>query len=404
MPTLAFENSQAQEVLRAEGSGMTPSAICYSHRSNLARDLESSLSRQSTEEHAFTVWMDKCGPCEEKDDTTDEPPENTASHLPTPSFALTLRRRIQTAWENLGDDRGLMTLFSCIKGTEPPRTAWNIVQPLINLFSGQLLKRANKLWVAKDKLQEFSVVLMRLRADRLSLGQREDGRIEGTAQVSGLCTRRYEDDEPLAREWLKHHHPGWGSRGLTEEKVINQVWARQSLGAAWWNLIRVRVRYSGGSARASAGDGCLLPRALRDTSPDLASEAQRLLGLKPATQPLKWPTHTIKILRFVSGTKRSGRRQRGEDQGVHGHFWQQKEFKACLGHVSPCQEGEACLACTLVNSQHHKSKTSSHWHLLFIDTDTRVIIKSINTTMWTKNLQKCIPSHQKFLLLVAPPK
>lgn len=132
---------------------------------------------------------------------------------------------------------------------------------------------------------------MRLRADRLSLGQREGGRIEGTAQVSGFCTQRYEDDEPLAREWIKHHCPGWGSRGLTGEKVINQVWAGQSPGAAWWNLIRVRVRYSGGSARASAGDGCLLPRALRDTSPDLASEAQRLLGLKPATQPLKWSTH-----------------------------------------------------------------------------------------------------------------
>lgn len=65
--------------------------------------------------------MDKYGPCEEKDEATDKPPENTASHLPTPSFALPLRRI-----QNLEDDRGLMTLFSCIKGTETPRTAWNI--------------------------------------------------------------------------------------------------------------------------------------------------------------------------------------------------------------------------------------------------------------------------------------
>lgn len=59
---------------------------------------------------------------------------------------------------------------------------------------------------------------------------------------------------------------------------------------------------------------------------------------------------------------------------------------------------------TLVNSQHLKNKTSSYWHLFFIEIDTRVIIKGINTAMWMKNLQKCIPSHQKFLLLVAPPK
>lgn len=62
--------------------------------------------------------------------------------------------------------------------------------------------------MVKDKRQEFSVVLMRLCADRSSLGQVEDGGVEGMVQVSGFCTRIYEDDEPFAREWLKHHHPG----------------------------------------------------------------------------------------------------------------------------------------------------------------------------------------------------
>lgn len=51
----------------------------------------------------------------------------------------------------------------------------------------------------KDKLQEFSVVLMRLGAGRLSLGKMEDGRIEGMTQVSDFRTRMHEDEEPLAR-------------------------------------------------------------------------------------------------------------------------------------------------------------------------------------------------------------
>lgn len=64
---------------------------------------------------------------------------------------------------------------------------------------------------------------------------------QGIVQASDFCTRIHED-EPLVREWLKCHHPGGRGTGLAEEKVINQVQARQSPGAVRGNLIRVWVK------------------------------------------------------------------------------------------------------------------------------------------------------------------
>lgn len=70
--------------------------LLQSQEQNLIRDLESSLSRVSTGEHVFTVWMDRCGLCEETDVAIHKAPENTTSHLPASSFALTTRKQIQT--------------------------------------------------------------------------------------------------------------------------------------------------------------------------------------------------------------------------------------------------------------------------------------------------------------------